>query len=247
MEDAPGSENRSLFLRKQLLELLQVRGGNIGDGAVEEAVLLPGKPMIALYLAIARQCSGVLKFGDKNTDDMLAPAVDESGDRAAVEHVEAPSEQWEPGSGKIAHGWREIHPAVEPRLYRVLVRGFHVRQVPRLKRAKVRIDGCDRQRFLSNPRGRDEDLSSQESCEEQASGQGKPTDRGWFSFRGRSGRGQGGQNFASQTERSPRVETGLLEGRSKQVRGGNGRGTVDTGFGCYSKLAVPAASSSPST
>src|SRR6516164_7083875 len=80
--------------------------------------------MIALYLASARQCFGALKFGDKNTDDMFAPAVDESSDRAAVEHVETPPEQWEPGSGKIVHGWREIHPAVEPRLYRVLVRGF---------------------------------------------------------------------------------------------------------------------------
>src|SRR5580704_12177327 len=68
---------------------------------------------------------------------MLAPPVDDGGNRPAVEIVEPPADQGETLRGEIDHRRREIELAVEPRLDRVLVGGLHVGEVLALQRAHV--------------------------------------------------------------------------------------------------------------
>src|SRR6516225_8181952 len=70
---------------------------------------------------------------------MLATAVDKSGHGFAADNINASTGQAKAFSGKIAHRRREVEFSVEPGFHGVLVRGFHVNEMPRLQRAQVGI------------------------------------------------------------------------------------------------------------
>src|SRR6185312_13796698 len=73
-------------------------------------------------------------------------AIDERGDRLAVDEIEPAPDQPEPLSGEIDDRRRKIEPAVEPRLDGMPVARQHVGQMIRLQRAQMRGD-----RVAENP------------------------------------------------------------------------------------------------
>jgi hypothetical protein len=58
----------------------------------------------------------------------------------ALYNVQAAALQRKPTRCQIAHGWGEIDSAIEPRLHRVLIRGYNIFQMAGLQRAKVSVD-----------------------------------------------------------------------------------------------------------
>jgi hypothetical protein len=71
---------------------------------------------------------------------MFAAAVDQGGDSAAVNDVEAAALQWKSLIGKIPDWRRKIQFTIEPGLHRVLIGGNNVGEMSGLERSQMGID-----------------------------------------------------------------------------------------------------------
>src|SRR5258708_21384532 len=80
---------------------------------------------------------------------MRAARVDEHGDGAAVDDVEAAALQRESFIHKIVERRSEVQLAVEPRLYGVLVGGLYVFEMTGLQGTQMRVHDGGRPRGLS--------------------------------------------------------------------------------------------------
>ena len=99
---------------------------------------------------------------------MLAMRVDQGGDRALVEIIEAAADQREPFVGQVTDWWRKIELASEPGFDSVLVRRGDVGEVGQHQRADV---AGDHFAFQSLPIGRVVRCDHQQA-DEHATGKG---------------------------------------------------------------------------
>ena len=125
--------------RDFLHELVEFVAGKIADGPEVEALLGPMADIVALDRPVGD--GGVLRaqsLGDEQIDDVLAALIDDRSHRLAVDVIEAAAEQRKALRGQVDDRRRDVDLAVEPRLDRMLVAGFHVHQVSGLQRADMR-------------------------------------------------------------------------------------------------------------
>jgi hypothetical protein len=127
-------------LQEKTAELLEVGCGDIGHGDIGETSLLPRESVIArAFTRIASaHCRRVWQH--KHVDDVFSPAVHKRGSSPSREHIETAAEQREPFVGEIVHGRSEIDFAVKPGFHCVLIRGWNIGEMTRLKRTQVSID-----------------------------------------------------------------------------------------------------------
>ncbi len=87
-------------------------------------------------------------LGDEQIDHVLAPLIDDRGNRLTVDIVEPAAEQRKALRGQVDDRGRDIHSAVEPRLDGMLVAGrprFLGGQRPRRRRTgRLRPKDCAR-------------------------------------------------------------------------------------------------------
>ncbi len=114
------------------MELIEVAGWRVRDGAEFHSALAPIHPLIAELRPGAGRNIALGGRPDKHVDNVFAAAVNERSDGAPVKNVQAAPLQRESIIREITHGRREIEFAVEPRLYGVLIRGGYVREMPGL-------------------------------------------------------------------------------------------------------------------
>src|SRR6516225_5023913 len=101
-------------------ELVQFVAGEIADCPEIESVLRPVAQIIALDAfghGPGMPCAQML--GDEQIDDVLAPLIDDRGNRLTVDIVEPAAEQRKALRGQVDNRRRDIDPTVEPRLDRV--------------------------------------------------------------------------------------------------------------------------------
>src|SRR6516165_12769811 len=124
--------------RDFLDELVQFIAGEVADRPKIETVLRPMAHIIALDAfghGAGMPCAQLL--GDEQIDYVLAPLIDDRGNRLAVDIVEPAAEQRKALRGQVDDRWRYIDPAVEPRLDGMLVAGRHIHQMARLQRTDM--------------------------------------------------------------------------------------------------------------
>jgi hypothetical protein len=74
--------------------------------------------------------------------EMFSALVDQRGDLAPFEIIEASANQRKAVARQIFDRRREIELAVEPRFHRVLIRGGHIHQVAGFERPQVAAENC---------------------------------------------------------------------------------------------------------
>src|SRR6266446_6209080 len=122
--------NDLVALPQELRELLQLRHAQVGGHPVRVVCGRPMEQVIALAVAGPRPATRAAPTGPhEHVDHVLAPAVHQHRDGPSSHVIEPASKQWVPAPGEVVYTGREVEPAVEPRLYRVLIRREHIRQV----------------------------------------------------------------------------------------------------------------------
>ncbi len=111
----------------------------VADGPEIEPFFRP----MADIVALDRRHDFAGMFGaqalcDEQIDDVLAALVDHRGHRLAIDIVEASAQQRKALRRQVDDRRRHVELAVEPRLDRMLIAGFHVHQVSGLQRADMR-------------------------------------------------------------------------------------------------------------
>src|SRR4029077_14380007 len=91
---------RASLLKKQGFQLLQLWERHVGNCAERESILLPGNPVIPLAFSRVGIGNGVLGLPNKYIHHVLAPAIDQSGNGAAFDHVEPSTQQRESIGGE---------------------------------------------------------------------------------------------------------------------------------------------------
>src|SRR5579859_5657795 len=104
-----------------MLEIGEVAGGYVGDGAHLHAGFAPIDPVVAELGTGERLGVRLVGGPDENVDEMFAARVDQHGDGAAVNDVEAATLQRKSFIHEIVDRRGEIEFAVEPRFYGVLI------------------------------------------------------------------------------------------------------------------------------
>jgi len=130
------------------VEFGEVVGGYVGDGAHFHAGFAPIDPVIAELRAGERLGIGFRRGPDEDVDEVLAASVDEHGNGASVDDVEAAALQRKSFIHKIVDRRSEIELAIEPRLYGVLIGRLHIFEMAGLKRTQMRVhDGGSQRGF----------------------------------------------------------------------------------------------------
>src|SRR5258708_15929329 len=150
---------------------------------------------------------------------MLAARVDEHGDRAAVDDVEAATLQGKSFVYKIVDGRSEVQLAVKPRLYGVLVGRLHVFEMAGLKGTQMRIDDGGGQRGLPAAAAQDrKQAPTEKDGEEKRGGDREPAPGSRISHRndgGASGRSGLRLHLLAQRLRRALVQASALQRRSQ--------------------------------
>src|SRR6266478_932813 len=150
MEVHVATVSRTVLPVEEILQRGQVVAIGVRDGTETQSAVFPGNPLIAVH----RACILLHVLGhigpQKNTDEMLAAAVYQSGDCASLENVEPAADERKILRAKIRNGRRESDFSVKPRLDGMQVCRSDVGQVAGLERANVRVHklrgGCIRRR-----------------------------------------------------------------------------------------------------
>src|SRR6266576_2334439 len=223
----------TLFLTIFVLALVAVRGvaaapQHQGSATLTGVVLgpddTPVQPLIALPQS-GRMNGRVRLFRGqhKYVDEVLAARINEHSDVPPAQNVQASANQGKTVIGKIFDWRSEVELAIEPRLYRVLVRRSNVGEMAGLQRTDMGVD-----EFGSRKGWRGGILRSECSAarpgipgdrghQEDRSGQRDPSPRR-NSGRDRS-RGRGVQfhaNVLAQPNGSPFVKAVALEPRAQR-------------------------------
>src|SRR5260221_8190364 len=108
---------------EKILQGGEVVAVGVRDRTEAQPTMFPGNPLIAVHRAgiLLHVLGGI--GPKKNTDEMLAAAVYQSGDGASLENIEPGADQRKILRGKIRNGRRESGSSVKQRLYGVLVCG----------------------------------------------------------------------------------------------------------------------------
>src|SRR5467141_197600 len=101
---------------------------------------------------------------------MLAARVDEHGDGAAVDDVEAAALQGKSFIHKIVDRRRKVQLAVEPRLHGVLVGRLNIFEMSGLKGAQMRVHDGGGQRSLPAAAAQDREQAPAEEDGEEKGG-----------------------------------------------------------------------------
>src|SRR5271163_4557491 len=123
--------------RKQLMEFVEIRRTDIGNSEHLHPALAPIDPVVAKLRTGLRGHVRIHRRPNEDIDDVLAPPIHQHCDLTAFYNIEASALQRKAIACEIAHWWGEIHFAVEPRLYRVLVCRHNIYEMAGLQRAQV--------------------------------------------------------------------------------------------------------------
>lgn len=123
---------------QELGELLEFCGVEVGGSAEIHSILLPEDQVVSADRPDFHEIGWFSFAGpDKHVDEMFLALVDERCDIAMIQIIEASADEREAFTREIRDRRSEVEFAVEPRLHGVLVRGFDVIQMSRLKRADM--------------------------------------------------------------------------------------------------------------
>ncbi len=122
----------------EVLQLLGVDVAHRDEAQVGEAPAPDVEALQRFHGAALRRRSLRIGRGDEQVDDVLAPFVDDGGDRPAVEIIEPAADQRESLGRQVDHRRGQVDLAVEPGLDGVLIARRHVDQVVATQRAQMR-------------------------------------------------------------------------------------------------------------
>ena len=122
-------------------KLLQIVLVHVGDGPVIEIRIKPMHKMVALTVyRVSGRCRAWSLGPNKQINEMLAPLVDQCGDRSVVEIIQATAQQRKAFATKIDNRRRKIELGIQPRFYRVLIRRRNVGKMICHKRSDMTGD-----------------------------------------------------------------------------------------------------------
>jgi hypothetical protein len=163
---------------------------------------------------------------------MLASAVDQSSDGAAVNDVEATAQQRKSLIGKIPDWRRKIQFTVEPGLYRVLIGGDDVGKMSGLERSQMGIDNLGGKHcFIVVATVKGDDLPARVSKQKKAGRYGEPSPwRASLGDRDTPRRTEVSENFFAKRGRRFLIELRKVHRRAQRFQGLEGINTLGTLF-----------------
>ena len=132
-----------------LLEKLQIVSVHVRNRPVVKVRVSPVQKLIPLARYRFRSFWFVRRcWPNKNVDKVFAPPVNQRRHRPVIQIIQAAANQGKFLTGKINNRRRKIELRVQPRLYRVLVRGGDIREMVGHKRTDVTSYKLSRQKLI---------------------------------------------------------------------------------------------------